>query len=83
MVDSPGIILIGPTGIGKTTVAELLAEQLGMPRVALDRHFMGHHSNWDLATLVVYTGWRETAEICNEIIARLGLAREDGGKSHG
>ena len=30
------IILIGPVGIGKTTVAELLSTQLGLPKVSMD-----------------------------------------------
>lgn len=48
----------------------------------LNAHFMRHHSNWDLATLVVYSGRRTPEIICDEIVQRLGLSHEDGGEKH-
>jgi adenylate kinase family enzyme len=36
--DTPTLILIGPFGAGKSTIAELLAERLQWPTESLDRH---------------------------------------------
>ena len=40
--------------------------------VDFDRHFVTHHSNHDLATLVVYTKGKTPEETCAEILQRIG-----------
>ncbi len=43
----------------------------GEKRVHLNRHFIAHHSNYDLATHTVYTEGQTPAGTCHEILARL------------
>lgn len=39
----PTIILIGPMSAGKSTIAQLLAEKLGMPRYEVDEHRLAYY----------------------------------------
>lgn len=46
----------------------------GEEKVQLNRHFIAHHSNYDLATHTVYTEGQTPTGTCHEILARLGRA---------
>ena len=67
------IILIGPVGAGKTTLAELLAKTLGQG-FDLNAHFVKQPSNVSLAKHVVYTAGKTPGETRDEI---LSLVRPD------
>ncbi|MFJ7750905.1 shikimate kinase [Arthrobacter sp. NPDC097144] len=68
MVRSPALVLIGPAAVGKTTVGELVAAQLGLPFVDLDEIGERYYAEigWSIQRLVD----------CTEQFGRVAAERE-------
>lgn len=76
------LVLIGYRGTGKSTVAALLAERLGMEVVSLDREIV-RHAGHSIPEIVAAHGWPHfraiEAEIAQRTAARDGLIIDAGG----
>lgn len=64
------LVLIGYRGAGKSTVARLLAEKLGMEVVSLDREIV-RHAGRTIPEIVAQHGWPRFRDIETEITMRL------------
>ncbi len=63
------LVLIGYRGTGKSTVAKLLAAQLGMEVVSLDQEIV-RHTGRSIPDIVAAHGWPHFRDLESEITAR-------------
>ena len=72
---SRNLVLIGYRGTGKSTIACLLAERLGMPRVSFDEEIV-RRAGMGIPEIVRERGWPGFRDLEEEIVA--DLAARDG-----
>jgi hypothetical protein len=74
----PDIVLIGPMGTGMRILDQrtVYTPEAGFN---INRHFLEHHSNRDLATITVYTEGRTPDRVCDEILRHVGVREGQAG----
>ncbi|MFD3550696.1 shikimate kinase [Streptomyces goshikiensis] len=88
MSGGPLVVLIGPMGVGKSTVGALLAERLGVPFLDTDQDVV-HRTGRSVAEIVTEDGEPRFRELEHEAVARAAagfpgvLALGGGAVGHG
>jgi shikimate kinase len=76
------LVLIGYRGTGKSTIARLLAQQLGMEVVSLDQEIV-RHAGHSIPEIVAQHGWPHFRDLESEVTARVcardGIIIDAGG----
>lgn len=76
------VVLIGYRGTGKTTVAEMLAAETGMPRISLDEEIV-RRAGQRIPEIVERHGWEHfrdlESEVVREVSAKEGWIVDAGG----
>ena len=70
--DYQNVVLLMPSSDKEESV-RLLNERMGEEKqpedLDINEHFVKHHSNYDLATIIVYTKGKSPEETCDEILS--------------
>lgn len=69
MSRGPLIVLVGPMGVGKSTVGALLAERLGVPFLDTDQDVV-HRTGRSVSEIVTEDGEPRFRELEHEAVAR-------------